>query len=362
MTASDPDEAPQSQCLRRRESNPTGLSGPAFWQAYRRTVSGLYDVSLPSAAAEARFSANALIYQTTRASLTRATSQAQVLRRGPQQVAGGADQIVVYLQVDGRVVSRIGKRSISLEPGDLAIYDYAQTFTSRATDFTNLVLAIERDEAPQALLAPGAHGLRLAADSGAGRILAAALTSLFETADHLSLGEAEAAVEAVVCLAAGLVRSVQVAQADVDPREAIQHAAAVSYIDRFMSDPDLGPEQIAEHLGISRAALYRLFTDDGGVRVVILKRRLDAALRLLLSDPHARLTLAAVGALHGFRSAPQFSRTFATRFGLPPSRYCDLIRTQGPEWHADQLRRAGVEPIDQHHSDDVERLLDLDGS
>ncbi|GJE59035.1 helix-turn-helix domain-containing protein [Methylobacterium trifolii] len=347
MTTETEPRDPQQAKLRRHETKPEGISSITLWQVYRSRLAPLYDVSLPEKGAEAGFGVTSLAYQTTRASLMQTTSVAQILRRGPKQIVNGTDQILLYLQVAGSLSADCDGRRIQVEPGDLVLFDYARPLVSRVGAFTNLVLAVDRDTVPAPLLGLGSalHGYVLPGDSGAGRLLGATLTALLAAAEHLSLGEAEAAVESVLHLAAGLVRSARLAEAETPEAVGmIRYTAALAYIDRHHGDLDLGPDEIAEHVGVSRPTLYRAFEHAGGVHAVLLRRRLDHVMRELLTNPVARESPAVLATRFGFGGPTQLSRTFRARFGLPPGKYCALIEKQDAAWHAAQLARIGFGP------------------
>ena len=86
------------------DSNPQGAFGPQFWQAFRDTVTHLYDtVSLPDPSEEARFTLSTRTYPTPRAILMRCQGTAFTMTRGPALVARGADQLLILLQLEGSV-------------------------------------------------------------------------------------------------------------------------------------------------------------------------------------------------------------------------------------------------------------------
>ena len=117
--------------------------------------------------------------------------------------------------------------------------------------------------------------------------------------------------------------------------------AALDYIDANLANARLGTGEIADAAHLSRASLYRLLAAEGGVRAVLLQRRLDQALRLLLADNNSEHSLTDVAKRCGFGGASQFSRAFRARFGLPPRQYRTLVRQQDREWHEARLKVDG---------------------
>ena len=95
---------------------------------------------------------------------------------------------------------------------------------------------------------------------------------------------------------------------------AARRAAARSYIEERLTDPNLGAAEIAAAVCISERQLSRLFAADGSsVPRHILSRRLQLA-RSILSAPHAP-TVAEAAARCGFTSASYFSHAFRQHFG-----------------------------------------------
>jgi AraC-like DNA-binding protein len=95
---------------------------------------------------------------------------------------------------------------------------------------------------------------------------------------------------------------------------AARRAAARSYIEEHLTDPNLGAAEIAAAACISERQLSRLFAADGGsVPRHILGRRLQLA-RSILSAPGGP-AVAEVAARCGFTSASYFSHAFRQRFG-----------------------------------------------
>src|SRR5581483_5417153 len=94
--------------------------------------------------------------------------------------------------------------------------------------------------------------------------------------------------------------------------------AVRDYIDKHLTDEGLTPELLVRVFRMSRATLYRLFVEDGGVAGYILGRRLDRCRALLAADLARGRTLAEIAFDHGFTSEAHFSHAFRRRFGMAP--------------------------------------------
>jgi AraC-like DNA-binding protein len=157
------------------------------------------------------------------------------------------------------------------------------------------------------------------------------MQELYAQADHLTVSEAEAAIEGIVALTTAFARA-RLAGDEADHVKS-RRKAAFDYIDGHLENAQLGPDEIAGAANLSRASLYRLLAAEGGIRAVLLQRRLDEALRLMLADGKDERSLTDIAERCGVGGTSQFSRTFRARFGVPPRQYLALVRQQGGRWH-----------------------------
>jgi AraC family transcriptional regulator len=97
------------------------------------------------------------------------------------------------------------------------------------------------------------------------------------------------------------------------------HVAAVAYIESHLFEP-MTVKSIAEHAGFSPSRFSRGFTRLQGESVMayVRGRRLEEALRRMLTEPNVRLVDLAFDSC--FDSQEAFTRAFARAFGHPPGR------------------------------------------
>jgi AraC-like DNA-binding protein len=308
---------------------------------YRRYTELLYTLTFsPEAAARFRF--HSLTYQLPRAAIASVESVAQTLNRGPAEIArGGGDQILIWVQVSGESDVNYAGREGKLRPGNVVVLDYSREIFVRAPDFASIYVMIERNMVPPAFLAPSAHGTIFAADSGPGLILYRTVESLFQTMDALTRAEAGAALDALITMAAGMLEGDLARRAERDSSGDPLFDKALAFIDRNLARSDLAPALLEKSLPLSRSSLYRLFEPLGGVRNAILQRRLERAMRVLLTGTAARPPLRAIARDHGFSSEEQYSRAFRARFGTTPYQFYDMVRRKDIEALAAQAERFG---------------------
>jgi AraC-like DNA-binding protein len=329
--------------LQGMDSNPQGASGPQFWQAFRAGVAHIYDtVALADPADEARFTLATRTYPLPHAVLMHCKGTAFKMTRGPVTAARCADQILVILQTEGSVDLDYGGRRERRQVGDVEIVDYARPYNSAATDYGLLMISLARESVPAALRVLDLHGLIFPRESGAARLIGAALQELYAQADNLTVNEASAAIDGIVAVTTSCARA-RLARDEAHHVKS-RRQAALDYIDAHLPDAELGPDEIANAAHVSRASLYRLLAAEGGIRAVLLTRRLDEALRLMLADQKDDRSFTDIARRCGFGGMSQFSRAFRARFGTSPRRYLALIRQQDLDWHEARLRADGFDP------------------
>src|SRR5580692_546481 len=320
-----------------------------------RQLTALLDTLTFAPGAAARFFYRSVTYQLPRAAVASAESVAQTLSRGPAEIArGGGDQILIWLQVSGESDVNYAGREGKLRPGDVVVLDYERDIFVRAPDFASIFVMIERNMVPPVFLAPSMHGTIFAADSGPGRILYRGVESLFQILDTLTLAEATAALDALVTLTAGML------EGDL-ARRAVNASSgdplldkALAFIDTNLARSDLAPAVLEKNLALSRSGLYRLFEPLGGVRNAILQRRLERAVRVLLTSTAAKPPLRSIARDHGFSSEQQYSRAFRARFGITPHQFFDMVRRKDTEALAAQAERFGFSSLSEWIKKNIE--------
>lgn len=99
------------------------------------------------------------------------------------------------------------------------------------------------------------------------------------------------------------------------------------FIEQNLSDTSLSAETILRSFGVSRASLYRMFEDHGGVRTYVTRRRVARAVLEIEEDPYTRGRMRQVAERWGFSSQPNFNRTIQRLFGTSPSGLFKSTRT-----------------------------------
>mgnify|MGYP006295997815 CR=1 FL=1 len=216
-----------------------------------------------------------------------------------------------------------------LGPGSLCVMDWSVPHVSVASDYELVTVAFPRSELPAAeLMGRRTPAVTWAPDSAQGEILANALENLLAQLPRLDDHEAAALAAGLTGLVGGLLlaeggllrnRYSETSRAD----------AMRQFVNEHLREPGLGVQMLCEHFHCSRATVYRMFEDEGGVASYIQRQRLHACMRELTriqSPPKG--VLEQVASAWGFTNPHRFSRLFRAQFNLSPQ---EALRAQTPQ-------------------------------
>lgn len=245
---------------------------------------------------------------------------------------GGLDYYQINLCLQGRMHFTSDRREVTLRPGDICLIDMVQpnrtVLTGEGDDRTRLTTLI----VPRHVLAPrlaypdSATATLLPASDRRARLLADQFAALWQ---QPKADNAAAAIEPVIDAMCDVIA--EVAGRSVDARgtagraeRQLLLAAIKHHIDANIETGSLGADDLGRRFHLSRASLYRLFGNEGGLARYVQDRRLNRALRLL-SSPDARgRRLIELAVDLQFSGDSTFVRAFRRQFGVTPGEIREL--------------------------------------
>lgn len=238
-----------------------------------------------------------------------------------------ADHVLLQVFLRGRNTGINGDSAFVEEAGGVFAVNlgYETDATSSGADTMSLVLP--RDWLAERLPSlRDASGAVFAKDSMASRLFTDFLLSLRRNLPNATVADAPVISRALVGLLGPLL-----SRDDPTAVEAQTGAflAVQRYIDGNLGDPGLGADSLCAHFRMSRATLFRLFKDQGGVRSYIQRRRLMACFRALSSPREADRLIYDVGLDFGFTSPSHMSTLFRQHFGMLPREIREASRYRG---------------------------------
>jgi AraC-like DNA-binding protein len=292
------------------------------FELWRSGYAPLYEMDAESPAARPSFRAGLTSYNLANVVIIDGYSSAETLERTARTIArSNIDHISLTFRPQGGFGLDIEGRANEVHTGDLCVLDMTRRSILRSSDYKSLTLVL-----PRMLLEPyiadldALHGRILPRASALNAMLTAHIRQLYAQAPSLAPAEIHAAAQGTVAMVAAF------AGASSDGRDMIAQVAAGAslkacrkVIDANLHDPSMGPEFLCDKLGVSRAKLYRMFEQLGGVTLYIQRRRLARAYRIIVDPAHAHERISAIAARCGFGNVSVFNRAFRQTHGMSPT-------------------------------------------
>jgi AraC-like DNA-binding protein len=208
---------------------------------------------------------------------------------------------------------------ISVRPGDICIGDNLRPMKSQAANGTTISVAVPRSLIDGEIKGK-LHGVVLQSEAPTTRLLTNFIQSLYALEDPLEFGTTAQIENALAALvAAGVSTSSSWNESDVSQLSMVLRERILNFIDMNLENTELNVALLMQKFQVSRAHIYRAFSEDGGVAKIIRERRLDAAYAALITPKYSNRSLEEIAYRFGVVNYSQFSRAFRARFGATPS-------------------------------------------
>jgi len=245
----------------------------------------------------------------------RLASQPQRTSHGRGEVArtDGA-YLFVNLQTAGTcAVGQSGRRAL-VRPGQFTVVDTAEPYHFEF----DLPWGMVSYRIPHSVLGGRLDGVRAltarAIDArGAGAVVAAVMSSMWDLENGLGAPDVELALVSAVSAVAG-----ERAGATAD-RRAVLRAEIERRVDAELADPALSVATVSRQVGISPRTLHTVVSAGGETFAAMVRRRRLERAAVLLAEAGPALTVTDIAASVGFDGPSSFSRAFRRQFGRPPT-------------------------------------------
>lgn len=238
------------------------------------------------------------------------------VRRTKAQSAANAHLVTIQSYHVGGVQGRLGDLNVDRPPGAVHIFDLESRVECvqrhgnvEAIILPKAAIGYDPDKHPPLLSFPY--------DQPAGRLLQHLLQKFFSGLQR----ENSYAREHYLQLIAFLKLILGSEQKNGDVRRRARDAIKMSmcaFIDANLEDPNLSNAHLLANFGVSRATLFRMFKDYGGVRQYMSNRRLMRAVLDISEGERRRGEITAIAEKWGFSSGASFNRAVRRQFGVTP--------------------------------------------
>ena len=245
----------------------------------------------------------------------------QVVRRNFHIARSNHHHYLISLQRSGVSQMQQCGRTCELQAGDVGIVDGARPFSVTFPQAVDRIVAV----IPSVMLNSRAPWLRerpiglMARGNALHNVLRTYIERL--ASPDCSPAEAELLADNLCNLVALL--SARGADESAQSQERIADLDRMfAFLRRHLSDPDLSPQALADHMKMSVRTVHKRFEQaDMTFRQWVLEQRLGSC-RRALSDPRCQsMTVSQIAFGAGFNDMSHFTKAFRTRFGTPPGIY-----------------------------------------
>lgn len=245
-----------------------------------------------------------------------------MVRKSNRQAANGESFVFLHRMVRGIIRGRSGDLNVDRDSGVVYLLDQAcQTecvqsqSTMQTVHIPKVAIGYHPDIHDTLITFPSWHPM--------GQILNRLFDEMFETLQSRNAYDQEAYAQLIACLTLALNTGCEHSDVRRRARAALQDQIC-RHIEQNLLDQDLSANTLLRDFGLSRASLYRMFNERGGVRQYINERRLLRAVIDISKQPGQRGIVTQVANKWGFSSGANFNRSVKRRFGVPPGELVDL--------------------------------------
>ena len=241
----------------------------------------------------------------------------QVLRRTHEHIERLKSYVLISRHVSGRIVGTTRDVPFSHRAGVIAIRNLDHPFS--AIQFPSVNESILIPHGALDLFSEEIPPLRVLLDDVLPiDALQAAFSDLFHALSRSSRELPEDGLRQLLDLTRAALVQPQYSTSRRRAARLDQYRSIQSYIEQNLHQMDLCAETLLPKFGVSRATLYRLFEDEGGVRNYIVDRRLFRALLDISDGSTRRGVIQKAAKSWGFSSAANFNRSVRHAFGGAP--------------------------------------------
>ena len=306
--------------------DPETLERRHCFDAWRETFRAMYDVNPLSDNVSGKESVKAWLVNNLIFTDVEFSSQSF---RHDRRHATNSDYMSLQVYRKGLSRGSLAGTSFLMAPGDVHLFDFSREFFSIDEDSIVAGVIIPHDAIGYE---PGRHPAHVSfsGDSAPGRFLANAFFALLDELPYLRDEEGKVLADGFCGLVQSLFAPTPFEDLASRRYRAERREAIHSYLDRNLSDPNLGADSLCDTFNMSRSSIYREFAEFGGVARYLVERRLDWAWNELMLAPPAHGHVKETANRCGFSDPAHFSRLFRRRFGVPPTAVMNVESSSRP--------------------------------
>lgn len=297
-----------------------GISPADQFDAWHQAASPLFDTAIVGASKS--FSAGATCYLVDQLVFTHVHFDRMCFTRHSRHLGrGDEDCISLQLYRSGSIQGQLDDSTpLLMAPDRVSIQDFAHGYSGIGESKDNYGVIIPRH---LVLLQDRIYRERPMfswdVNSPQGRLIISALAGIWRSLPHAVQKQAPAIASGFVGLINGLLAAEDGSVRHAEHTEATK-LAMQDYLQTNLHRIDLGPNDLCRAFHCSRATVYRLFLEYGGVKTYLRNLRLECCCKeLAIADASSPGVVHQVAERWGFMDPSHFHRLFKQHYGIAPS-------------------------------------------
>lgn len=262
-------------------------------------------------------------------------AQGQLFMRDQRRILqDGLDHFILQVFVEGGGPIEDGP---NVEPGDIIVIDMGRQHARESWPHHTLSFVIPRDKDPElTFILERLHNRKLPKAHPLTRMIYAQMKMLWDVQGDMTVRQMQTALDSTLeFFKTNLAQEI----GTLGTQHAALSSTALLHSIRTYIEQNLGSalsvERICAQFRISRAQVYRLFQEEGGVMRYVQQRRLARSYQMLAKSG-AEQSIIGVAAQMGFKSDSHFTRSFKAEFGLTPTEARQQVRETGKDLGRDR--------------------------
>tara|TARA_R110001583_G_scaffold41891_1_gene133118 strand:- start:12353 stop:13390 length:1038 start_codon:yes stop_codon:yes gene_type:complete len=227
-----------------------------------------------------------------------------------------------------------GGREVSLQPGDMALYDATEPHSIVMPQRSSKVLI----SIPRALLNQRIYNVgkltakKISAKSGIGAVTSSFIQTAVNQLNVLEQAQFLEMSDPILDMLTLSLNQLNTSSIHLSDHQSLTLMRVKQFINQHGENGDLNPELISNGVGLSIRYINNLFnTEDTSLMRFLTQQRLELAKRRLSNHLLSHKTITELAMQSGFNNMAHFSRVFKQNYGVSPRQYraCSLTRSLG---------------------------------
>ena len=243
------------------------------------------------------------------------------------------DCYLAVVLTSGKYTLEQGGRQVSLQPGDITLYDATEPHSIVMPQTSSKILiSIPRKMFNQRIYNVGKlTAKKITAKSGIGAVASSFIQTTVNQLNQLEQSQFLEMSDPILDILTLSLNQLNTGSTHLSDHKRLTLMRVKQYINQHGEDGDLSTEMISNGVGLSLRYINNLFnSEDTSLMRFLTQQRLELAKRRLSNHLLGHKTITELAMQSGFNNMAHFSRLFKQNYGMSPRQYraCSLVSSR----------------------------------